>query len=53
MNNQDKHDVKWGCLPILMIIVGCGLVPTPLLPIGILLIIAGASMAGYSIKGGD
>jgi hypothetical protein len=47
-----KEDLKWGCLPWVLIILGASLVLTPFIPLGIILICVGAGMGGFGMAKG-
>jgi hypothetical protein len=47
LNAENNKDLKWGCLPWVLIVLGVGIIPTPLMPVGIVMIIGGAMIGGY------
>jgi hypothetical protein len=49
IKEKNKVEFVWGCLPWILILIGAGLVGTPLVIIGIIMICIGAGMGGYAI----
>ena len=49
MENPNNGDFRWGCVPWSLVIIGSAFIFTPLMPLGLAMVIAGAAIGGYGI----